>query len=51
MERKGILKVLRDQHEVFKSELDDKDNPFSIQYREGKENGLRIAIMEVEARR
>ena len=49
-EREKMLKVLREQHDVFQSELDDEDNPFSISYRQGKENGLRIAILEVESR-
>jgi hypothetical protein len=49
-EREKMLKVLREQHDVFQSELDDEENPFPISYRQGKENGLRIAILEVESR-
>ena len=51
MERDVILKILREQQEVFQSELDERDAIFSERYREGKVSGIRIAIMEIEARR
>ena len=45
-----VINILKEQMIVFESEYDDPDNPNTKPYLDGKINGLRIGIMEVEAR-